>query len=129
MCVECWKEHGSPTIVNEKTVLAAYLIGKLYGDTEAITGGNLHCELDDFNVGHFSNEFTQSRYDRSVGPVQLYLERQIYIVMRDMTDDERASALALHDGYFGIEWSSQLGKWVPEDASEPLMWNQATDGG
>lgn len=95
MCEGCYAEYGSPTIRNEKTDAAAALIARVY--EQNCVGGNLHVQLDDWNIeDEFFDEFTVHHESSDAA---LAVERQCFDLMKSMTLEERASALALYDGY------------------------------
>lgn len=101
MCFDCYERYGRPRIVTEATILAADLIAKVY--TFSCVGGNLHCELDDWNIddGFFDGEFDP--WDETVSVEQLEAERSCFNALKPMTLDERASALAIFDGYIAVQ--------------------------
>ncbi len=114
MCVNCWRDRGSPTIENERTRRCIELISDVYECHEA--GGGLHIILDDFNIdnGHIqfcADYIEQDDYKQNVSPGRLAAERACLILLRGMTVDERASALALYDypDYFRAEKDSEPG--------------------
>ena len=100
MCVDCWKELGSPTIVNDKTIIAARLIAYVY--EHCGVGGGAHIVLDDWNLEDSSIDFclgyiySDSHKDVSAG--QIVAEEGCLRTLREMTVEERASALALYKG-------------------------------
>ncbi len=108
MCDNCWKEHGSPKIINRFTKALQPLIDDVYEHHGA--GGGLHIILDDFNIedGHIQLCQDWIEHERGngiykcepVSPEQLKAERACLKLLKQMTVEERASALALHDGYF-----------------------------
>lgn len=97
MCMGCWNEYGRPNIDNEMVRAAVPLIRSVY-DFSAV-GGNLHCELDDWNIDNnfFEGEFDP--YDKAAPEDQLAAERKCFDAFKAMTLDERASALARFDGF------------------------------
>lgn len=96
MCVGCWKKYGQPGIINEKTLRAAELVEQVY--ERAVTGGNLHVQLDDWNLeDEFFDGFKV--YHDDLGSEQIDIERRCFEAFKAMTLEERASALALHDGW------------------------------
>lgn len=97
MCSGCWMGAGSPKIVNDRTTAAVALIQRVYDFSP--TGGNLHCELDDWNLDDCFFE-TFKPYDPNVPPEQLEAERECFEAFKAMSEDERYSALALEAGYF-----------------------------
>lgn len=107
MCQGCWEKYGSPRIVNEKTKAAAELISGVYD--HGACGGGLHIVVDDWNLDDASVDFCGDLvegpgYPREfhAGAEQIEAERACLRALKDMTVIERASALALYDGYFGI---------------------------
>jgi hypothetical protein len=107
MCYDCWEDiYGAPKIVNDKVRLASTLIKDLYD--YAMAGGNLHVIVDDFNVGDIDFKWHRKliKQDRknpsdfSMGEPQYFIENSILDLFEQMTIEERASALGLHDGYF-----------------------------
>ena len=103
MCEHCWEENGEPKIINEKTEAAAKLIAEVYKHHEA--GGGLHIIVDDFNIERdhllFCEQYIgRPEYVKEVSASRLKAERKCLAALMEMTEDERASALAIHDGYF-----------------------------
>lgn len=97
MCYGCWEEAGSPKIVNDRTLSAVPLIKRVY--EFSCVGGNLHCELDDWNVeDQFFEEFKP--YDPSVPADQLAAEKACFNSFKSMSEAERYSALALESEFF-----------------------------
>jgi len=97
MCINCWREYGSPEIKNERVDKAIELIGKVYECHGA--GGGLHIVLDDFNIDNDSVQFcvchiNQVEYQENASPGRLKAERECLVLLRGMTMMERASALA-----------------------------------
>ncbi len=94
-------------MLTERTAAVVTMIASLYEVAPA--GGNLHCELDDWNIDDefFEGEF--SPYNKDVPATQLALERELFEALKAMTLAERASALALHDGFFPIEAAINAG--------------------
>jgi hypothetical protein len=110
MCVNCWIERGSPKIINEMTKALQPLIDDVYEHHGA--GGGLHIILDDFNVedGHvtFCQDWIEHERGNGVwktdpvSPEQLKAERECLKLLKAMTVEERASAIAFHDGFFTV---------------------------
>lgn len=102
--MECWKRAGSPTVVNGKVLKAIDLIGDVYEHHGA--GGALHVLIDDFNFD--SIEFCEAWIDNrgrenptlrwlpadEPSVEQVKAERACVAALKDMTLDERASAIA-----------------------------------
>lgn len=101
MCVKCWEERGKPSIVNGETKRAARLISKVYEHHGA--GGGLHIVVDDWNLDHSSLGYCGQLMENpayDVSRERLTAERKCLKSLQAMTEDERASALAIHDGFF-----------------------------
>lgn len=105
MCENCWINYGSPEISSRRVRRAAEAISNLYEFTGA--GGALHIAVEDWNLDDASIEFCINFIDdpsRSPGfPVpaaQIAAEKKCAEVLRKLTIKERASALAIHRGYF-----------------------------
>lgn len=99
MCAGCWEDRFSKAAIdNEAVRRAAEAIANVY--SHAIVGGNLHCEIDDWNIEdrHFTGEFKP--WDPNVPSKQLAAEIDCWNQLKALNEAERASALALHDGYW-----------------------------
>lgn len=90
MCQGCWNNRGAPKIVNAKTLEAARLIGDVYCVTHA--GGYLCCR---------DNMDTPPDY--MLGRKPTPEEISCADVLLKLTMEERASALAIYDGFFTPE--------------------------
>ncbi len=101
MCYNCYEEHGSPEIVNKGTEKAAKLIAMVYEGAGA--GGNAHIVVDDFNIKDRSIDWclevaiVENKFDTE--PEQLAVERECLEAMKALTISERASALAIYEGW------------------------------
>lgn len=122
MCENCWAEAGSPRIDNEKVRAVQPLIAAVYKYSHV--GGNLHIVLDDFNVRDRDLECCQkiiadggvlkmpagsvaflgvpagTPETDPVSGEQLHAELTCLEALRAMTVEERASAIALFDGFW-----------------------------
>ena len=98
MCKSCWEEYGAPQIDNPAVRECAAAISKVYEFSMA--GGGLHCVVDDFNIEdeHLTDEYI-GRWNSS--QKQESAERYCLGILKALSLDERASALGLHDGYWG----------------------------
>ncbi len=97
MCSDCWKEFGSPKILNSAVLKAVTLISAIY--EFSTVGGNLHVQLDDWNIeDEYWRQFKPFRDDAT--EEELEKERQCFEAMKLLDIEERASALALNDGYW-----------------------------
>jgi len=113
MCMDCWEKRGAPKIYTDAVREAAALIQRVYDEVSCV-GGPLHVQLDDWNIeerffkGDLRADYAWKIWvtDPSDGLQPLDEKQQAvciecYETLRGMTDDERASALAMHDGYWG----------------------------
>ena len=111
MCEGCWIEHGRPAIVSEATKRAASAIKAVFDENPV--GGNLHNIIDDWNVedDHIKGGLEElAAFDRAgVGrphsfdqPGLREVERACLAALAPLSVDERASALAIHDGYLRV---------------------------
>ncbi len=104
MCSDCYEEYGSPKVLNEAVLEAVHLINSIY--EFSTVGGNLHIQLDDWNIDdEYWEEFKPFREDSIEH--ELKIERKCFDMMKDMSLEERASALALHYGGWGDNKSLQ----------------------
>lgn len=121
MCVDCWREAGSPTERTPETGRLVELIGKLYEIHP--TGGPLHTTLDDWNVDvrtiepHYrgwTDEDLDALWYAGIPFAELdpqapaVVERlgvstrtlcdEITVLLNGMTETQRIAALAYADG-------------------------------
>lgn len=125
MCYGCWEEAGKPTIDTPAVRAAAAAIAEVY--EHSCVGGNLHVVLDDWNLEDGNLEFCDGciqgagqmplepdahemhhQYNERKAadpdpPDQLAAERRCHDLLKPLTEDERASALALHEGFWKVE--------------------------
>jgi hypothetical protein len=83
---------------------AAAAIGTVY--EFSCVGGNLHIALDAWNLGDGKLDFCAGSIRDNVheaDPHQLACESRCLALLRALTEDERASALALHEGFWGVK--------------------------
>lgn len=96
MCMDCWKEHGSPTVYNSKVKRAIQLINNVYEYHGA--GGALHIVIDDWNVGpsfiHSCVEYAKEYFEKHKNRLQFNTEIKCAKWLLKMTDQEIYSALA-----------------------------------
>jgi hypothetical protein len=103
MCIQCYEEHGSPAIINERTIEAARLVGLLY-DVNSV-GGCAHIVIDDWNLEDGSIDSSLEWCDRpdqygwTMDPESVTRSRAVLLAFKALTIEERASALALFDGF------------------------------
>lgn len=120
MCESCWEENGSPKIDNARVRFVSDLIKSLY-ESHA-SGGHAHVIVDDFNVSDdtivwsFNDIMDQAEKldpsDMECNPVEIVKSAFVICAMLFLTREERASALALHDGYWKPEPSHPTGDGV-----------------
>jgi hypothetical protein len=99
MCFGCWQEYGKPSVISPAVVLACGLVRRVY-DFNCV-GGNLHAQLDDWNIEDEHWE-SYSVYHDDCSPGQIEVERQCFDAFKALTLEERAAALALDAGF--IDW-------------------------
>lgn len=107
MCMDCWKERGCPSTITPAVRSVQPLIADVYGHHAA--GGGLHIVLDDWNTGDGSLAFCDElirtpsyQMDPDVTPERIESELACLLILRNMTQDERSTALAVHDGYLKL---------------------------
>jgi hypothetical protein len=105
MCRGCYEnEWGEPKIVNDRTREVAALINRIYDFNPC--GGNAHVVVDDWNLDGESIQFCLGQVAQNPNgdsAEQLEVERNALSAMLDMTEDERASAMAIASGWLGVE--------------------------
>ena len=92
MCIGCYQEMGSPRIVNEATTAAARLVRRVYETHPG--GGAGHIVFDDFNLEDDNIEWCIEN-----GPSMDDQTMAALLAFQPLTEDERASALALFEGW------------------------------
>lgn len=107
MCGSCWEQLGCPVLFDTEIEECARLINELY--ELCPTGGPLHCELDDMNLGALqitpmyaipasANGMRKAIEDDYSEEVHRICDR-IAELMNGMTEGQRASAVAHHEGW------------------------------
>lgn len=100
MCESCYQDYESPRIITEQTIEAGRLISAVYRHHAA--GGNAHSVLDDWNLEdssiNFCLEYIKKNEDGD-SEEKLRDEKDCLELLLTMTEQERASALAMFDGY------------------------------
>ena len=107
MCQGCWEEYGSPKIISPATVMACGLVNRVYNYCGV--GGNLHSQLDDWNIEDEHWDKFTIYDDDEPSSMKLDAERKCFDTFKALTLEERASALALYDGYFGVDCPDSTG--------------------
>lgn len=103
MCITCYRDYGSPKVINKKTKALKDVISALYEVHP--TGGYLHIVLDDWNledgsIEHCINDLNANKFD--VSKLERRLTRTCADLLMSATVDERASALAMFDRYLVV---------------------------
>lgn len=96
-------KHGQPKTDNEQVRKAAELITKLYALPNCGVGGHLHIVTDDFNIRDSDLQYCKRILVRNThehDEVTLAVECELCDLLLSMSVEERASAIAMADGYF-----------------------------
>jgi len=96
MCDGCWDDYGRPAILTDAVKAAAETVAAVYAEPTGGMGGNLHCQLDDWNI---EDEFFEGEEPIAYNHQITAAERACHKAFRALNLEERASALALHSGY------------------------------
>ena len=96
MCQSCWADHGQPTELPDQGPKAVELIKELYNTPGGETGGPLHTQLDDWNLG---DNWTLYVGHTPPLPGVLRIADQIAFLMRQWTVEQQAAVLATAQGY------------------------------
>lgn len=100
MCRTCWEQRGSPQLDNQLVRDITCVIERLY--EVASTGGNLHIIFDDWNLSDV--DIVQcEKFVRIQGAdtlAQKIYERACISFLKEMSVEERGSALALFEGFW-----------------------------
>ena len=101
MCKTCWESYNSPKIYNLKVEEAVKCIARVYDEVSTV-GGDLHVILDDWNLEdeHLDSclkdaKENASGYDKK----QVHIQLNCIAVLKSLTLEERASALAVYEGF------------------------------
>ena len=97
MCYGCWEEFEKPSILNDKTRALPALIKAVYGEPTGGVGGLLHIVLDDWNIEDDSVAYCAD--DKNHNRPMTSAERVCIGHMLTMTEQERASGMALEEGW------------------------------
>lgn len=93
MCQGCYQELGSPVDVTPDVMVALQLIKAVYSMNAV--GGNLHCQLDDWNL---QDSMFEERYAANLN----FVELACFNKMKELTVNQRATALAMYDEYIPV---------------------------
>lgn len=103
MCINCWKEAGSPSIDNEKVRTAIRLINALYELHSA--GGLGHVVFDDWNVLLAEGcviDCDDPDALKNVDADTAEMSRVALVYFCNLSEHERYSTLAQRDGLVNI---------------------------
>lgn len=100
MSYDIWQEHGGLTLDTPEVRKAAAAVKALYDeewlplDNAHSVGGRLHVVVEDYNLEDSFLDYCQESetFDE--------FEQAAYDALRPLSVEERASALALKDGYW-----------------------------
>lgn len=106
MCENCYVEYGSPKIINENTIKASELIAKIYDCEMGGAGGFAHTVVDDWNLGDSNIDFclndAKTNVDADYPEETLNACVECLEFLKNLSLEERASALAIYDKFIGI---------------------------
>ncbi len=105
MCLTCYEKYGSPKIINEKIEKVVFLLEQLY--EFCCVGGALHVIVSDWNLEdvHFQlcyeyiDDLEREYEDEVIMQEQKIVEKKCLDALKELTIEERASALAIHNGF------------------------------
>ena len=106
MCDDCWDWYGRPKIYNPAVQNAVVAYRRVYEFSSV--GGHLHIVLDDWNLEDEFLDFCEQDIDKNqadASPAQLVAEMECLAAFYLLSEDGRASALAIAEGI----WQPQHG--------------------
>lgn len=101
MCQNCWVEYYDSVQIDTPLVRAtAAAIEAVYD--YSMSGGRLHVIVDDFNLEDHNIEFAEKYLQENAAetPEQHQVESYCLGLLKNMSIPERASALALKEGFW-----------------------------
>lgn len=101
MCEDCYKDFGSPRVINDKVLLAVEYINELYEHPDGITGGYGHIVFDDWNydcVTGCIEDAEMKRYEENLDEECRQLSLKALRQFDALSEDERITALAIRSG-------------------------------
>lgn len=118
MCFPCWDEYGRPGDWNPRIKRGLDLTRTLY-ETEP-TGGPLHAELDDWNIGgRIEADYRPYESgDIHLDPDARAAVEELVPLLDEMTVRERASMLGRYWGYVPTAHDRDRGYYVDEPPAE-----------
>lgn len=99
MCLNCWREAGSPVIDNEQVRAAVALIAAVYEGHSV--GGGLHLALDDYNLSDEDIAWCDAHLHEYADPENIDIERACCAALKVLTEEERYAAV----GAFHGDWT------------------------
>jgi len=96
MCYGCWLEYGAPQDAGRHGAEAIQAISDVYKQNPS--GGNLHIVIDDWNLENDHIRFCRDKAPSPNDPLT-YAEQRCASVLLEMTESERAAALAKYEGF------------------------------
>lgn len=108
MCQTCFESYGSPSVVTDKITKAVELIENLYEQWGCCAGGYAHIVTDDWNLedGNVEwclNEAKEGASLKSISEEGRLASIETLEYLLKLTETERATALALVDGFLTVE--------------------------
>lgn len=104
MCDDCWKRYyDSATSSDPCVIRASEAIREVYD--YHLSGGGLHIVIDDWNLDDGSIEFCKDHIEATgydAEPDRLEAERDCITALTELTEMERAAALALYEGFYTL---------------------------
>ena len=97
MCENCWRDHGAPTKWTPEIARCAELIADVFDDS--CVGAEAHIAIDDWNLDDHSIQACLEWGPHGDGSTWPTARAALEALLR-LTVEERASALALAEGYF-----------------------------
>lgn len=128
MCSECWGDSEQARIDNERVRAVAVMIAQIYENH--CTGGMLHIVLDDWNIEDHDIhwcldvamiEAANGGIGDDIHPDDLALMRRCGEAMLALTEDERASAIALYEGRWDSPHLTQ--QQMRDAAADVVRWD------
>lgn len=100
MCITCYKEYGSPRVINNKVLDAVQLMG-VADDLDSLFYGYGHIVFDDWNVDDHHIDWCLD--EASMDTIKHEDDEgknatvDVLLAFRGLTFEERVTALALYD--------------------------------
>lgn len=100
MCFGCWEEYEKPENDSAEIRATVVAVAKVYEFSSV--GGNLHIAIDDWNIDDDSLDSCErfiKENSHEASAEQIQAEKYCLELLRQLTEIERASALARYDGF------------------------------